>query len=131
MPITYQSKEFKDISLSFKIHPVTKDILVLKNADAIKKSVMNLVRTNVGDRVYEKNLGTRTTSYLFETLQSGDELSLRREIETVIVNYEPRVRLIDVFIKIDDSSYSLEVGINYEIIGQEDIPQNVQFLLGN
>ena len=132
MPVTYQSKEFKDISLSFKVHPVTKDILVLKNSDAIKKSVINLVRTNVGDRFYEKNLGTKTNNYLFENFRKGsDDLSLKREIQNVIRNYEPRVRLNTVSILVDTNNYSLEVSINYQIIGQEDIPQEVQFLLGS
>ena len=132
MPVTYQSKEFKDISLSFKVHPVTKDILVLKNSDAIKKSVMNLVKTNVGDRFYEKNLGTKTKNYLFEISKTDDDnFSLEREIRNVISNYEPRVKLIDVSILNNDIDYSLEISISYEIIGQKDIPQNIQFLLGS
>lgn len=132
MPVTYQSKEFKDISLSFKVHPVTKDILVLKNSDAIKKSVMNLVKTNIGDRFYEKNLGTKTKNYLFEiSKQDDDNFSLEREIRNVISNYEPRVKLIDVSILNNDTDYSLEISISYEIIGQKDIPQNIQFLLGS
>jgi len=132
MPVTYQSKEFKDISLSFKVHPVTKDILVLKNSDAIKKSVMNLVKTNVGDRFYEKNLGTKTKNYLFEISKTDDDnFSLEREIRNVISNYEPRVKLIDVSILNNDTDYSLEISISYEIIGQKDIPQNIQFLLGS
>ena len=132
MPVTYQSKEFKDISLSFKVHPVTKDILVLKNSDAIKKSVMNLVKTNIGDRFYEKNLGTKTKNYLFEiSKQDDDNFSLEREIRNVISNYEPRVKLIDVSILNNDIDYSLEISISYEIIGQKDIPQNIQFLLGS
>ena len=132
MPVTYQSKEFKDISLSFKVHPVTKDILVLKNSDAIKKSLINLVRTNVGDRFYEKNLGTKINNYLFENFRKGsDDLSLKREIQNVIRNYEPRVRLNTVSILVDTNNYSLEVSINYQIIGQEDIPQEVQFLLSS
>lgn len=132
MPVTYQSKEFKDISLSFKVHPVTKDILVLKNSDAIKKSIINLVRTNVGDRFYEKNLGTKINNYLFENFRKGSEdFSLRREIVNVIRNYEPRVKLNTVSMLSNDNNYSLEVSISYQIIGQEDIPQEVQFLLGS
>ena len=56
MAVPFKSKSFKDISLSFKKHPITKDVLVLKNAD-IKKSVINLVRSGVGDRPYESTIG--------------------------------------------------------------------------
>jgi hypothetical protein len=46
------SRAFKDISLSFARHPVTNDVLAIKNEDAIKKSVLNLVRTEIGERFF-------------------------------------------------------------------------------
>ena len=60
------SKAFKDINLSFKRHPVTNDIIMLKNEDAIKRAVQNLVRTQIGERFFNTKLGTRITSSLFE-----------------------------------------------------------------
>ena len=87
MPVTYPTKQFKDISLSFKKHPVTKDILVLKDNDAIKKSVMNIVRTSIGDRFYEPGLGTRIGDMLFSL--STDEYNqslLKSEVKTALQN---------------------------------------------
>ena len=131
MPVTHQSKEFKDISLSFKTHPVTNDILVLKNSDAIKKSVMNLVKTHMGDRFYEKNIGTKITSYLFENYSENNQLSISRQIDTVIRNYEPRVKIEKTTVNPDPDNNSLEVRIRYKIIGQPDTLENIQFLIGN
>ena len=64
MPISI-SRSFKDISLSFKRHPVTNDILILKNEDAIKRSVINLVQTQLGERFFNDLLGTSVNSSLF------------------------------------------------------------------
>ena len=56
MPLPSISKSFKDISLSFKRHPITNDIIPLKNEDAIKRSVQNLVRINVGEVFFDNLL---------------------------------------------------------------------------
>jgi len=130
MPVTYQSKEFKDISLSFKVHPVTKDILVLKNSDAIKRSLMNLVKTNIGDRFYEKNIGTKANSLLFENFDDLNKFSFKRELANVIRNYEPRVLVESTSLDANVGSNSLQIGIRYKIIGQNDI-EDIQILVGN
>lgn len=132
MPVPYQTKQFKDISLSFKKHPVTKDILVLKDNDAIKKSVMNIVRTNIGDRFYESTLGTKVEDLLFSlnTDEYGKSL-LNSEVATALRNWEPRIRVKRIRSSSFDSSSSVEITIEYEIIGQQDIPQEIQFVLEN
>ena len=91
MAVEYQSKPFKDISLSFKKHPVTKDVLVLKNEDAIKKSIINLVRTKVGDRFFDSNMGTTIGDLLFSlTTEKKRDYTLdsyASSIKTLIANY--------------------------------------------
>lgn len=132
MPVPYPTKQFKDISLSFKKHPVTKDILVLKDNDAIKKSVMNIVRTNIGDRFYESTLGTKVGDLLFSL--NTDEYSqslLKSEIKTALQNWEPRVKVIKINTSFLNDSSSVEVSVEYEIIGQPSIPQEIQFVLEN
>ena len=132
MPVPYPTKQFKDISLSFKKHPVTKDILVLKDNDAIKKSVMNIVRTSVGDRFYESTLGTKVGDLLFSL--NTDEYSqslLKSEIKTALQNWEPRVKVIKINTSYLNDSSSVEVSVEYEIIGQPSIPQEIQFVLEN
>ena len=98
MPISI-SRSFKDISLSFSRHPVTNDILVLKNEDAIKKSVINLVRTRIGERFFNDLLGTSVDDSLFELNNQEVEITLGEEIRTVLSNFEPRVLLREVKIE--------------------------------
>ena len=66
MPVSKISRGFRDISLSFKRHPITNDLLPLKNEDAIKRAVQNLVRTKIGEVFFRNDIGTRITGSLFE-----------------------------------------------------------------
>lgn len=129
MPLQRISRGFKDISLSFKRHPVTNDLLPLKDADAIKRSVQNLVRINVGEVFFNNLIGTRITGSLFE-LATDDLISpIETEIETVITNFEPRVALSEVNVTVTPDEYSLEVEISYDIVGLSTPTQTVSFIL--
>ena len=123
------SQGFKDISLSFKKHPVTNDVLVLKNEDAIKRSVQNLVRINFGEVFFNRLLGTKVTGSLFELANSDYVDPMKSEIQTTLKNFEPRVKLTDVgFISTPDKN-SLEITIFYDIIGLSAPSQQVSFIL--
>ena len=91
------SRAFKDISLSFTRHPVTNDVTVLKNEDAIKKSVINLCRTRINERFFNDLLGTSIEDSLFETNLTDIASFLEREISTLLKNYEPRINLNQMF----------------------------------
>ena len=129
MPAQTFSQGFKDISLSFKKHPVTDDILVLKNEDAIKRSVQNLVRIQVGEVFFNNLLGSRISGSLFELATADYTDPIRSEIETSIWNFEPRVNLTDIkFISIPDEN-SIDVTIFYDIVGLNSPNQSVNFIL--
>ena len=129
MPAQTFSQGFKDISLSFKKHPVTDDILVLKNEDAIKRSVQNLVRIQVGEVFFNNLLGSRVSGSLFELATDDYTDPIRSEIETSIKNFEPRVTLTDVkFLSTPDEN-SIDVTIFYDIIGLNSPNQSVNFIL--
>jgi phage baseplate assembly protein W len=128
MPISI-SRSFKDISLSFKRHPVTNDILILKNEDAIKRSVINLVQTQLGERFFNDLLGTSVNSSLFELATEEINIILQREIETVLSNFEPRIRLNNIKVEIVDDYNELNVKIVYDIVGLPLPTQNIEFIL--
>ena len=85
------SQAFKDISLSFVRHPVTDDIGVFTNEAAIKRSVTNLVRTRVGERFYQKLLGSELEDSLFEQQDPDTAVVLEDDIQLLLENYEPRI----------------------------------------
>ena len=129
MPAQTFSKGFKDISLSFKKHPVTDDLLVLKNEDAIKRSVQNLVRINLGEIFFNRLLGTRVSGSLFELANADYVDPIQSEIESVIKNFEPRVRLTDVNVNSIPDQNSVDVNIFYDIVGLNAPNQSVNFIL--
>lgn len=123
------SRAFKDISLSFSRHPVTNDVTVLKNQDAIKKSVVNLCRTKFNERFFNDLIGTSVDNSLFELIDSGIGDVLEREIEALLKNFEPRINLSDINVIANQDSNSLEIKVSYEIVGLPFPQQNIEFLL--
>ena len=123
------SRAFKDISLSFTKHPVTNDVTVLKNEDAIKKSVVNLCRTRINERFFNELLGTSIEDSLFETNLDDIASFIEREITVLLKNYEPRIRLTSVIVESLVDSYELQIRVEYEITGLPFPTQNIEFLL--
>lgn len=123
------SRAFKDISLSFAKHPVTNDILTLKNEDAIKRSVINLIRTRIGEKFFNTRIGTSIESSLFEL--SGQEVAiiLKEDVYSLIQNYEPRVKLKDVIVEVPNDTNELNVTLEYDIVGLGFPRQNIEFIL--
>jgi|TARA_R100000152_G_C6744185_1_gene167894 phage baseplate assembly protein W len=123
------SRAFKDISLSFKKHPVTNDVIALKNEDAIKKSVINLCRTRLNERFFNDLLGTSIEDSLFELADGEIGSSIEEEIKTLLNNFEPRIALTNVFVDDQLDNNALYVTIKYDIVGLPIPPQNIEFLL--
>ena len=124
-----QSRRFKDVSLSFKRHPVTNDILALTNEDAIKRSVRNLVETVNEERFFNPLLGSQVKDSLFELPDNSLKATLKTQIENSILNFEPRVNLTDVIVDHPNDTNDLQVIVSYDIIGQESSPQEITFIL--
>ena len=123
------SRAFKDISLSFKKHPVTNDVTILRNEDAIKRSVINLTRTRINERFFNDLLGTSVADNLFENMGSGLETALEEEISTLLGNYEPRIELNSVYVIADQDSNELSIQVDYNIVGLPIPSQTIEFLL--
>ena len=123
------SRAFKDISLSFKKHPVTNDVTVLRNEDAIKKSVINLTRTRINERFFNELIGTSIGDSLFENMNSGIESALEEEITSLLSNYEPRIELNSVYVIANQDGNDVNVQVDYDIVGLPVPNQNIEFLL--
>ena len=123
------SRSFKDISLSFTKHPVTNDITILRNEDAIKKSVINLVRTRLNERFFNNLIGTSVDDTLFEIGNSDVFSFLEEEITTLLHNFELRILLRNVEIENPDDTNDLNIKITYDIVGLPFPTQNIEFIL--
>jgi phage baseplate assembly protein W len=129
VPVQRISRSFKDISMSFKVNPLTDDLIAIKNQTAIARSLRNLVLTSPGERFFNNNLGSRVNQLLFENMDDLTAASVKSEIENTIKNYEPRVKLLKTRVSPNPDSYEFEVIITYEIVGIEAQAQQLSFAL--
>jgi len=111
---------FKDLDLNFTRNPVTNDITKIEDVDAVKRSVRNLVQTNFYERPFHPELGCGVRDLLFENYTPITGIFLKRKIEEVITNFEPRVMLNQITLDDDPDRNRLRVSIYFYVQGVED-----------
>jgi phage baseplate assembly protein W len=129
MAIQRISRSFKDISLSFEPHPVTKDLPILTNERAITRSIRNLVETIPTERFFNSSLGSNVRRSFFDFCDYGTASIVQNEIETTIKNFEVRVNNIKVEVNPSPDTNEFEVTVIFDIIGQQFPTQQYTFLL--
>ena len=129
MSISRVSRSFKDISLSFIPHPITKDLPILKDENAIRRSVRNIVETIPTEKFFNSTFGSDVYKSLFDFVDFGTASIIKDQIKTSILNFEPRVDNVNVkvFPRSDDNEF--EVEIMFDVIGQEFPTQEYSFIL--
>lgn len=129
MPIERVSQGFKDISMTFQRNPLNDDLVGLKNATAISRSVKNIVFTQPGELFFDEDFGSRVYKFLFENIDPVTASNIREEIIQSILNYEPRVKLTTVRVTPNYDNNSMDALIVYDIIGADIPPQQLEFVL--
>ena len=125
---TRNSRKFRDLDLDFERNIVTNDVKVVEDVVAIKRSVRNLVQTNFYERPFHPELGCGVRELLFENFTPLTAVFIKRKIEEVLINYEPRINLTNVSVDDDQDRNRLVVDIYFRIIGIEG-PQVVSTFL--
>ena len=123
------SRAFKDINLSFKRHPVTNDVVTIRNEDAIKRSVRNIIFTILGEKPFEPNFGSVISRSLFDLNTNLNEIRISDEIQQSLLNYEPRIDNTEVTVSVYPESNELNCIIQYDIVGIPAPTQEVDVLL--
>ena len=129
MPLQKVSRAFKDISFAFDPHPVTKDLPVLTNERAIRRSVRNLVETIPTERYFNSTLGTRIRRSLFDFVDYATATVIEDQIINTVEFYEPRVNNLRVNVDPRPDDNSFDVKVVFDIVGQEAPTQQFSFLL--
>jgi hypothetical protein len=129
VPLERVSQGFKDISMTFQANPLNNDLIGLKNENAIARSVRNIVFTLPGEKFFDEDFGSSISQSLFENIDEISAAEIVDEIEQSLINYEPRINLLNVraFPNFDNNQF--DVRIIYEIIGASVPPQELQFAL--
>ncbi|MBA41959.1 MAG: hypothetical protein CMC69_01850 [Flavobacteriaceae bacterium] len=129
MPIIRKSRAFKDISLSFKPHPVTKDLPILINERAIIRSVRNLVETIPTERFFNPDIGSDIRDSLFENFHPTLQTIIEDQIIETITNYEPRVENINVQLDPYTDQNAFDVTVFFDVVGLDIPTVSFTFLL--
>ena len=123
--------QFSDINLDFEPHPVTGDVVKLYDANAVKRSVRNLVLTNFYEHPYDRRLGASIRDLLFENAGPEVAQAIKNRVEYVLQKYEPRIELIDVDVDaepndIDNNRISVTISF---FVGSATNPDTTKILL--
>ena len=110
-------------------HPITKDLKILKNESAIRRSVRNIVQTIPTERFFNPILGSDVHKSLFDFVDFGTASTIQDQIEIAINNFEPRVDNLNVFVNPSPDENTFEVTVSFDIVGQEFPTQEYTFLL--
>tara|TARA_Y100000992_G_scaffold286790_1_gene239008 strand:+ start:2817 stop:3236 length:420 start_codon:yes stop_codon:yes gene_type:complete len=123
-----ESRSFKDLSVGFTRNANTKDVAIVKNDNAIKQAVKNLILTVPGEKPFQPEIGSRISELLFEPLDPFTSDSIKQEVINTISQYEPRVRIINVFVKANFDKNSFDVELRYQIVGLPPV-ESIEFVL--
>ena len=129
MPLERVSQGFKDVSMTFQKHPLTSDIIALKNESAIARSVRNIVFTVPGEKPFNEDFGSQISQALFENINDISANIIKSEIKSSLLRYEPRVNVREVKVEPNFDQNEFNATIIYEIIGADVPPQELQFVL--
>ena len=129
MAIKRKSRAFKDISLSFNPHPVTKDLPILSNERAIVRSVRNLVETIPTERFFNSLIGTDIRDSLFDNFTSVTVTIIEDQIRTTLRNFEPRVNNVGVEVDGFPDNNAVNVRVLFDIVGLDIPQQSFTFIL--
>ena len=123
------SLSFKDLNITFKKHPVTNDVVVSRDASAIKQAIVNLLLTNKGERLMNPNYGSDIRRYLFEPLDYGTANQIKGNIRDTIERFEPRISVVRLKASPNYDDNGFDITMTYSIRGTNDSPVTVDFFL--
>ena len=114
------SRDFVDLNLDFTRNVVTNDIVKIEGVDAVKRSVKNLIQTNFYERLFHPELGSGVRGLLFENFTPITGIFLKRKIEEIIKNYEPRASLQNVTVDDEPDKNRLKVSIYFYVVATNE-----------
>ena len=129
MPLERVSIGYKDLSMTFKQNPLNNDLIVLRNENAIARSIRNIILTTPGEKFFNEDFGSNVSKLLFDNLDPLTALEIKEQITFSIVNYEPRADLLQVDVTPDYDDGEFDVVITYKIVGVDAAAQQLSFAL--
>lgn len=123
-----RKKSWSDLDLSLILHPIRKDIVPLKDDNAIRNAVKNLLLTNFYERPFNHNIGANLRALLFEPADAITRMAIKDNIERTLTQHEPRIKILDIQVKdlSDQNAYNILVKF---LIKEFDKQEDVEIVL--
>jgi phage baseplate assembly protein W len=112
----YVQQTFSDFTNDLTVHPITNQLIVLKNADAVKQALKNLILTSLGEKPFTPLFGSNINKSLFELFDPFFVEDVKRYVTLAVNQYEPRVNLISVDVKQDRTETAVTINIVFSLI---------------
>ena len=109
-------RTYKDLDLDFTRHPITNDVVKIEDVDAVKRSVRNLINTNFYERPFHPELGCGVRELLFENYTPLTGIFIRRKVQEVLDNYEPRARVSGIAVNEQPDRNAIDVQVNFYVL---------------
>jgi phage baseplate assembly protein W len=122
------TKQYRDLDLDFGRNSVTNDVNKLTDVEAVKRSVRNLINTSHFDRPFHPEIGSSVRAMLFEPMTPLTALNLQRKVQEVLINFEPRIKLVQIVANPNIDSNSYDLRIYFYVIGSNDLIEVQTFL---
>lgn len=119
-----------DLSYDFFSHPVTGNLVLSRNQDAIKQSIKTLLFLNIFEKPYVSGINVQLKKYLFENINILDVSNLKTNIRFLLSRFEPRINVNNVDIFPLENSNAIIIQIDYSILNETIVPDSVSFVFG-
>jgi phage baseplate assembly protein W len=125
------SRSFRDLSLTFSKNPISDDLVILKDENAIKRALLNLFSVRKGEKLFNAEFGSSIPDLLFEPFDFATASEIKSEVTQLINAYEPRITLLEVLVNLDTDNYFYEIQIDYLIPDKSNQVNNVSLSLAS
>lgn len=127
--IRARTKPYSDFDFVFKKHPVTKDVPIKRDVEAVKQSVRNILLTRRGEKFFDPDFGGSLTEFLFELFDPIVEAEMEERIINTLRNYEPRVKVLNVDITDLSHRNALNLKLEVQILSPENLTTDIEFII--
>ena len=127
--IRARTKPYSDFDFPFKKHPVTKDVPIKRDVEAVKQSVRNILLTRRGEKFFDPDFGGSLTEFLFENFDPIVEAEMNQRIVNTLRNYEPRVKVLNIEIEDLSERNALHLKLEVQILSPENLTTDIEFII--
>ena len=116
-----RQETYKDLDFTFKQNPNTNDVGVKKNNASVTQSVLNILRTNHGERPFNYNFGANLRQYLFENMTNITAANMSTSINNALANHEPRIEVLNTNIQARADANEVNITVTGRVLSSNEI----------